>query len=139
MLERLIAMPRISDVPKLVSGAAQEFWVDIQNSKQPPLPCITLIHESPKPRVVMVMQAATLEEAIRLSHDSARKMSQTAAVCIEVWDGYVKTGSERSDAILINVWVEGHGPFFFSQRYRRNPFELIDEAGRRAETTGPEG
>jgi hypothetical protein len=73
--------------------------------------------------------AASLEEAIRMSHDMARKMSQTAAVCIEVWDGYVTTDGNRADAILISWWVEGRGPFSLFQRYRRDPFELIGEGG----------
>lgn len=121
-------MPRIGVVPKLVSGAAQQFWIDIQRSGRSPLPCITLIPESPKPKSVIVIEADTLEEAVHLSHDTARKMSQTAAVCIEVWDGYAITDGNRADAILINLWVEGSGPLFFFQRYRRHPFELVGEA-----------
>ncbi len=121
-------MPRIGDVPKLVSGAAQAFWVEIQRLERTPLPVISLIHEDPKPRVEMIMEGTTLEEAVRLSHDTARKMSQTAAVCIEVWDGYATIEGNRTEAILINLWVEGCGPFFFVQRYRRDPFELVGGA-----------
>jgi hypothetical protein len=130
-------MPRISDVPKLISGAAQEFWVDIQKSERPPLPVITLIYESGT-RIVMVTEgAATLEDAVRVSHDTARKMSQKAAVCIEVWDGYATTDGKKADAILINWWVEGRGPFFQFQRYRRDPFELIREGGGGTAEAGP--
>ena len=117
-------MPRIGDVPKVVSGAAQEFWLEIQKSKTSPFPKITLMYES-GPTTEINTDAGTPEASIEQSHATARKMSQTAALCIEVWDGSVTTDGETSDAILINVWVEGRGPLFFSRHYRRDPFELL--------------
>ena len=119
-------MPRIGDVPKLVSGAAQDFWREIQTSKQqPPFPTITLIYES-RPRTQIRSDAVTPDASIARSHETAKRLGQTAAVCIEVWDGSVVEDGESSSAILINVWVEGRGPLFFSRRYRRDPFELLE-------------
>lgn len=115
-------------MPKLVSAAAEDFWVAIQKSGRPPLPEITLVPES-GPKIAMVIEAPTLTEAVALSHETAEQMGQRYAVCIEVCDGYVTTDGQKSDAILINLWVEGRGPMFFARRYRRDPFELLDTAG----------
>lgn len=116
-------MLSLADVPKLVSGVAQEFWMEIQQSERPPLPSIALFSNS-KPKVLMKTEAGTLERAVELSHETAQKMSRLYAVVVEAWDGYAITDGDRRDAILLNVWVEGRGPLFFLQRYRRDPFEL---------------
>lgn len=122
-------MPRIGDVPQLVTAAAADFWVAIQKRPdRPPLPEITLIRESGQ-KTVMVMQGRTLDEAIELSNKTAARLSQTVAVCIEVRDGYVTRDGRRTDAILVNAWVEGRGPIFFARCYRRDPFELLDTVG----------
>ena len=102
--------------------------MEIQTSQQPPLPSITLIHSPPKPKIVIKTKSKTLSDAVRLSHDTALRMSGQAAVCIEVWDGYITTEGDRKDAILINLWIEARGPFFFVQRYKRDPFELLGSA-----------
>ena len=53
-------MLSLADVPKLVSGVAQEFWVEIQQSVRPPLPSIALFSNS-KPKVLRRRRPAHLK------------------------------------------------------------------------------
>ena len=129
-------MPRMGDVPQLVTAAARDFWIEIQTTDGPPLPSITLIPES-RPKTVTKIAGDTVERAVELSHETAQKLSRQAAVCIEVWDGHLTTKGLSTQAILINLWIEGHGPIFFARRYRRDPFELFDDLEGGTDNTAP--
>jgi hypothetical protein len=137
-------VPSTDDVIKVVQEAVRQFgedtlkWVDV-------LPAIVLSDDPPKIRVISKVQVTsdvdprpTLKDHVRLSHDVARKWARSSTVCVETWDGYITIDGERSDAILCNYWVEGRGPIFFAQRYRRNPFEWIGPAIPGEETTPAE-
>jgi hypothetical protein len=117
------------EVVKLVQEAVRQYASDIQRMSPNTRPVITLSNAPPKVEIVSVMEGGSMPESIRLAHESAPRLAKRWAVCVETWDGYVTTADgERTDAILVNYWMNGLGPIFFIQRYKLHPFQWYGSA-----------
>jgi hypothetical protein len=110
------------DVMKVVQEAVRQFGGSVQKFQAKTLPSIVLSDTPPAIKIVIQ------EASPKSSHETARKLAGKATVCVETWDGYITIDGERSDAILVNYWMQGRGPIFFVQRYKLNPFEWVGEA-----------
>jgi hypothetical protein len=89
------------------------------------LPAVMLSKEPPKPAAITVVDYRPLPDAVGEARDMARAMTKDVKAYVVAWDGYVRIGADRTEAILMEAWEDGSSAVLLAQQYRRDPFELL--------------
>ena len=98
----------------------------LRDSEGPMFPAFMLSKALPTISVLGEVDFWPLTDAVRTAREKARAIAKDMAGYVVAWDGYVRVGDDRTDAILMEAWEAPEPePVLLAQRYRRDPFELV--------------